>query len=70
MKKILLIRTDRIGDVVLTTPVIKTVRDHFPKSHIAFLTGPQTQDIVHGNPFLDEVIVYDKYKRHQSILKT
>src|SRR3989338_4012716 len=70
MKKILLVRSDRIGDVVLTTPIIKMVRNHFPKSHIAFLTGPQTQDIVFGNPFLDEVIIYDKYKSHRSIIKT
>ena len=70
MKKILLVRSDRIGDVVLTTPIIKMIRDHLDKSHIAFLTGPQTQDIVQGNPFLDEVIIYDKYKRHQSVLKT
>ncbi|MBI2645798.1 MAG: glycosyltransferase family 9 protein [Deltaproteobacteria bacterium] len=70
MKKILLVRSDRIGDVVLTTPMIKMVRDHFPQSHIAFLTGPQTQGIVQGNPFLDEVIIYDKYKSHQSVLKT
>ena len=70
MKKILLIRTDRIGDIVLTTPMIKIVRDHFPKSHIAFLTGPQTQELVKGNPFLNEVIIYDKRKTHRSILKT
>ncbi len=68
--KILLIRTDKIGDVVLTTPIIKIVRDHFPQSHIAFLTGPQTQDIVKGNPFLDEVIIYDKRNKQRSILKT
>ena len=70
LQKILLVRTDRIGDVMLTTPIIKTIHDHFPKSHIAFLTGPQTQELVQGNPFLDEVIIYDKHNRHRSILKT
>ncbi|HBQ20806.1 MAG TPA: hypothetical protein DD708_02595 [Deltaproteobacteria bacterium] len=69
MKKILLIRTDRIGDVVLTTPSIKIVRDHFPQSHIAFMTGPQTRDIVDGNPYLNEIIVYDKKRAHKNIIQ-
>ncbi len=69
-KKILLIRTDRIGDVVLTTPIIKILRDHFPKSHLAFLTRPQTREIVDGNPYLDEIIIYDPQKAHRGILKT
>lgn len=70
MNKILIIRTDRIGDVVLTTPIIKILRDQFPKAHLAFLTGPKTKDIVKGNPFLDEIIIYDKHNKHRSIMET
>jgi heptosyltransferase II len=59
-KKILIVRTDRIGDVVLSTPVIKAVRDAYTGSHIAMLVRPYARDIVEGNPYLNEVIVYDK----------
>lgn len=59
-KKILIVRTDRLGDVVLSTPVIKAMRDAYPESYIAFMTRPYARDIVEGNPYLNEVILYDK----------
>lgn len=68
--KILLIRTDRIGDVVLTTPIIKILKTHFPNSLISFMTRPETKDIVEGNPYLDEIIIYDQQNQHRGILKT
>ncbi|MFH1767931.1 MAG: glycosyltransferase family 9 protein [Candidatus Omnitrophota bacterium] len=67
-KRILIVRTDRIGDVVLSTPVIKNIRLAYPESYIAFLCRPYTKDILVGNPYLDEVIVYDKYHKDKGIL--
>ncbi|MBN2831228.1 MAG: lipopolysaccharide heptosyltransferase II [Candidatus Omnitrophica bacterium] len=69
-KRILIIRTDRIGDVVLSTPVIKAVRQSYPHAFIAMMVSPYTKEIVYGNPSLDEVIVYDKDARHKSWLAT
>lgn len=68
--KILIVRTDRIGDVLLSTPVIKALRDAYPKSHIAFMVRPYARDIVEGNPFLDEVIVYDKDNAQKGFLSS
>lgn len=70
MRKFLLIRTDRIGDVVLTTPVIQTLRSYFPQSHVSFMVHPSTKDILDGNPYLNEIIAYDKESKHKGILKT
>jgi len=67
---ILLTRTDRIGDVVLSTPAIKAVREKFPDAYIAFMVRPYAKDIVKGNPSLDEVIIYDKYGKEKSLLNT
>ncbi|UCC94389.1 MAG: lipopolysaccharide heptosyltransferase II [Candidatus Omnitrophota bacterium] len=64
-RRILIVRTDRIGDVLLSTPVIKNVRMAYPDAYIAFLCRPYTKDIVEGNPYLDEVIIYDKYREHK-----
>ncbi|MDP3789296.1 MAG: lipopolysaccharide heptosyltransferase II [Candidatus Omnitrophota bacterium] len=69
-KRILLIRTDRIGDVVLSTPAIKAVRDTYPDAYIAFMVRPYARDIVEGNPYLDEVIIYDKDGAHNSFFAT
>jgi heptosyltransferase-2 len=58
--RILVTRTDRIGDLVLTTPVFKALREKFPSAWIAALVFIEHRDIVKGNPYLDEVILYDK----------
>jgi len=58
--RILITRTDRIGDLVLTTPLFKALREKFPKAWIAALVFLEHREIVQGNPYLDEVILYDK----------
>lgn len=69
-KKILIVRVDRLGDVILSTPVIQAVREALPSSYIAFMTRPYTSDVVVGNPCLNDVIVYDKDGRHKSFIST
>lgn len=64
--RILIARTDRIGDVILSTPVIKALRDAYPNAYIAMMAAPQAREIVEGNPYLDDVIIYDKDKKHKS----
>lgn len=65
--RILLVRTDRIGDVVLTIPLVKILRESFPGSYLAFMVRPYTSSLVEGNPYLDEVLIYDKDKTHKSV---
>jgi len=70
IKRILIIRTDRIGDVVLSTPVITAARSAFPHAYIGVMVSPETREIVAENPYLNEVIIYDKKLRHRGILET
>ncbi|HRZ86970.1 MAG TPA: glycosyltransferase family 9 protein, partial [bacterium] len=65
--KILIVRTDRMGDVLLSTPAIRAVRRAVPNAHIAVMVRPYTADIVRDNPDIDEVIVYDKEAREKGI---
>ncbi|MFH1355272.1 MAG: lipopolysaccharide heptosyltransferase II [Candidatus Omnitrophota bacterium] len=65
-KRILITRTDRIGDVLLSTPVIKAVRDRYPDAFIAMIVRPYSRDIVADNPYLDQVIIYDKSGKEKS----
>jgi len=60
VRKILIIRTDRIGDVILSTPVVKALRDYFPDSFIAFLTTPYTEELVSENKDINDVILYSR----------
>jgi len=65
-RRILIVRTDRIGDVLLSTPVIKALRDNYPHAYIAMMVSPYGKNIVEDNPYLDEVIIYDKDGKHKS----
>ena len=69
-KRILIIRTDRIGDLVLSTPFIKAVRQNYPHAFISMIVSSYTKDIVDGNPYLDKVITYDKDTKHKGWLST
>jgi heptosyltransferase-2 len=66
LKRILIVRTDRVGDVLLSTPVISALRLAYPQAYIAMMTSPYAKEIVEANPYLDEVIIYDKDGKHKS----
>lgn len=68
--RILIVRTDRIGDVTLSTPVAANLKAAYPRAYIAFMCRPYTKEIVEGNPHIDAVIVYDKEGKHKSFLQT
>ena len=59
-KNILVVRSDRVGDVVLTTPALAALREAFPQATISVLATSQTREIVEGNPHINEVIVDDR----------
>ena len=69
-QRILIVRTDRIGDVLLSTPVIKALRQKYPQAYISMMVAPLARDIVEGNPYLDEVIIYDKDIKHRSWMRS
>lgn len=58
VRKILIIRLDRVGDLILSTPAIRAVRQGYPHSRIDLLVGSYTRDLVVGNPCVDRVLVY------------
>ncbi|MBV8688821.1 MAG: hypothetical protein JOZ59_01835, partial [Candidatus Eremiobacteraeota bacterium] len=53
--RILLSRTDRIGDLILSTPAIATIRASFPDARIAIVTSAYNCAAVERNPNLDAV---------------
>ncbi|MBP6962871.1 MAG: glycosyltransferase family 9 protein [Armatimonadetes bacterium] len=58
--RILIVKLSAIGDVIMTTPVAKALRAAFPGAYIAWVVEPKSRDILIGNPYLDEVIVWDR----------
>jgi len=64
-ESILIVRTDRIGDVVLTVPSITALRKQYPNARISILVAPQTRELVDGNSCLDEVLIDDRKGEHK-----
>ncbi|MEW6009205.1 MAG: glycosyltransferase family 9 protein [Candidatus Omnitrophota bacterium] len=59
VRRILIIRMDRIGDVVLSTPTFKAVRQHFREAKIYILVRSYTKDLVIGNPDINKIIIFE-----------
>ena len=57
LKNILIVRTDRIGDLVLTLPLAGLIKKQYPNSKVSFLVREYTKNIVGNHPFVDEVLV-------------
>jgi ADP-heptose:LPS heptosyltransferase len=66
IKKILVVRNDNIGDLILTTPALEALRRAFPKAFLAVLVAEYTKEAVEGNPYIDKVYFYEKATHSKS----
>ncbi len=69
IKKILVIKFRHIGDVLLTVPAIRALKETFPDSGISVLVNSGTKDVLAGNPIIDELIVFDRAVKKLSSVK-
>lgn len=74
-RKILIIRTAHIGDVLFTTPMLASLRRAYPQAQIDYLCGDWAVDIIRNNPNIDNIIVYnafwlDRKRRNKLNLRT
>lgn len=63
--KILVVRTDRIGEALLNLPAIRALKKSF-KAYLVALVSPSVKELLEGSPEIDELIVYDRtnYDKH------
>src|SRR4030065_54199 len=66
-QKILIVRLSSLGDILLTTPLIRSLKKTNPKLEIHFLLREEYQDVLINNPYLSKLITI---KREDSSLKT
>lgn len=59
--KIIISRTDSIGDVILTLPLCGWIKQNIPGASVIFLCQKLTEEIVSRDSFVDEVIVWEGY---------
>lgn len=59
-KKVLIINTFGIGDVLFSTPMVKAIRESFPEAKIDFMCNRRCRHIIENNRDINEVIVFEK----------
>ncbi len=64
--RILLSRTDRIGDLILSTPAIASIRASFPGAHVTMVVSPYNRVVMERNTDVDEVLVLPREVRPQT----
>jgi heptosyltransferase-2 len=60
-KKILVLRFSSIGDIVLTTPVLRCLKLQIPNSEIHLLSKNSYKDFLISNPYIDKIHFLDKH---------
>ncbi|MCF8260523.1 MAG: lipopolysaccharide heptosyltransferase family protein [Melioribacteraceae bacterium] len=60
--RILIVRPDRLGDVVLATPIPREIKKQFPHAFIAVMVRKYTKDIFINNPHVDEILIFNEAK--------
>lgn len=54
--RILLVRPDHLGDLLMTTPVLHALKQQAPNAHITIMVGPWSSEIVARHPGIDRVL--------------
>ncbi len=60
IRRILIVQTAFLGDVILVTPLIAAAHERFPQAEIDALVLPQTQIALQNNPHIRQVLLFDK----------
>jgi lipopolysaccharide heptosyltransferase II len=58
-QRILVVRTDRIGDVILTLPLAEVLKKNFPNAHISVMIRRYTAELAEDNHNVDQILFYD-----------
>jgi heptosyltransferase III len=64
--RILLIQLKQIGDVLITTSLLKNIKENFPESKVDILIYDYCEGVVINNPYVDNIITISKEERKNS----
>lgn len=55
MQQIAVVRLDKIGDLILTTPAIASLKNAYPESHLTAIVSPYNKVVLEHSPWVDEI---------------
>ena len=59
-ENLLIVRTDRIGDVILSLPLAGIIKKHYPDCKVTFLVRDYTKELVENHPYIDQVLILNE----------
>lgn len=65
--KILIVQTSFIGDTILSTPVIRAIKEFIPKAQVTIMTTPASKGLFTCDPMIDDILVFDKRGREKGM---
>lgn len=65
--RILIFNVNWVGDVLFSTPVIRSIRRNYPGCYLACVIPPRCRQVLEGNPYLNEIIFFDERAGHRSL---
>lgn len=68
-KRILIVEVNWLGDVLFSTPFIRSVRKNFPEAFIACMVVPGCKTVLDGNPNINEIIIYNERENMEFVKK-
>ena len=66
-QKLLVRSTNWIGDAIMTTPAVRTIRENYPKAEITLLALPWVSDVFAAGPRVDRIFHYEKTGCHKGL---
>lgn len=69
IKRIIVARTDKIGDLVLSIPSFFMLKKMYPKAELIVLVRKYNYDIVKNLPYIDRVLKIDDFKKEELLMK-
>lgn len=67
---ILIVRLSAIGDVLMASPVAQVLKEHYPVATVSWVVEPKSEAIVRANPYVDEVIVFERKLVWKQLFRT
>lgn len=67
--RILIIQTAFLGDVILATSVVNSIKAQFPEAQVDLLVKKGNEHLVHGHPNIHRVFTFDKSRKWRDILR-
>ena len=61
MKKFIIFRTDRLGDFLIISSILKAIKKRYPESHITVVGSELNYKIIKSYKIIDRVLIYNKY---------